>query len=707
MNGPRSSLLSDDNVSRPGLQLTVSRVARGPVWTVVDAYATFHGRGRGGALGFDCGGHVVSVPVPAGRESLTASLIFPTDIIRRSMRLSVHDAATGATVWAPLDAPVGRLNRADLILDFKSGEFAGRIVNLTDQRPGLPVRVRFFDAVDHDLVLERDARVTVADSCGPVASSFRVPLALLMQQLRARYADIEAAWERLPKIAFLGEGGETLAEATLPAPLQRDGRIEQAGPERIAGRLLTGPFPASLDVLIDDVRYRSVVTDAEGRFALAPALPDPEAREAEIAIVPLYSRRRLTVAPNCAPVPLPPAPAAPRADWSWIGLRQLARRRITVIVPVYNAPDDLAACLAALAADGTGIDRVLVSDDASPDPRVAQVLARHAGGRVEIIRHAGNLGYTANINRAIEHAGDDDVILLNSDTVPPPGFAPALRLAAYSAPDVASATALSDNAGAFSAPEPGRANACSPQLDRMAMARLVRQAGIGAYPRVPTGNGFCLYLRRDALTRVGAFDETTFPRGYGEENDWCLRALALGRSHVIDDRTYVHHARSRSFGTMREQIYPQAQAVLRDRYPDYDERIRVFEEDEALLDMRWRIRAAVNRLAAGSLAPPRPRVLHLVAGAFDRPVPTDASVETYALAIDPAALALWRWRAGTWQTLAERAMPGHFGTDVAAAAQALIVRHAIDRLAPEGRSGVSVLSALRWDLADACGLASA
>ena len=41
-----------------------------------------------------------------------------------------------------------------------------------------------------------------------------------------------------------------------------------------------------------------------------------------------------------------------------------------------------------------------------------------------------------------------------------------------------------------------------------------------------------MYIRRDCLDAVGPFDEAAFGRGYGEENDFCLRASHLGWRHV-------------------------------------------------------------------------------------------------------------------------------------------------------------------------------
>jgi hypothetical protein len=126
---------------------------------------------------------------------------------------------------------------------------------------------------------------------------------------------------------------------------------------------------------------------------------------------------------------------------------------------------------------------------------------------------------------------------------------------------------------------------------------------------VPTGHGFCLFIRRDALDRIGALDATAFPRGYGEENDFSMRADHAGLRNVVDDRTFVHHEGSASFGTAKTALYAAGRLVVDERYPEYKARIGVFSRGRDMLAMRWRIRRAV----ADVVAAPRPRILYVIA----------------------------------------------------------------------------------------------
>jgi len=267
----------------------------------------------------------------------------------------------------------------------------------------------------------------------------------------------------------------------------------------------------------------------------------------------------------------------------------------TVVVAVHDARRDVAACLRSVLACTRGPHSVLVIDDASTDPKLAPYLRslarRHR--HVDVVFHQTNLGYTRTINEGCRRA-EGDVVLLNSDTIVTADWLGKLREAAHSRPDVATVTPVSNAAGAFSVPE-ANVNAELPEgIDPQRAANLVEALSERVRPLVPTGNGFCLYIRRAALDRIGLFDEVAFPRGYGEENDFCMRASAAGFVHLIDDATFVWHRRSASFGAERAALAEQGKRELRRRYPDYKARVKAFLADPALDGLRRRLRDAYD-----------------------------------------------------------------------------------------------------------------
>lgn len=268
----------------------------------------------------------------------------------------------------------------------------------------------------------------------------------------------------------------------------------------------------------------------------------------------------------------------------------------TIIVPIHNAFDAVSSCLDALLQHTARDAEILLIDDGSTDARMAGLLERGAAAssRCRIVLNGQNLGYTRTINKALSLCAGHDVILLNSDTVVTPRWLENLRYCAYSASNVATVTALSDNAGAFSAPEIGMENVIPDGTDALEFARTVVAAGLGRQLDVPTGNGFCIYIRRQALDSIGSFDEEKFPRGYGEENDWCMRALRAGWTHLVSDKVYIFHKRSQSFGEQKQALLMAGSARLHADYPEYRLLTQRFSDIEFSY-VRHRIRVALAK----------------------------------------------------------------------------------------------------------------
>ena len=255
------------------------------------------------------------------------------------------------------------------------------------------------------------------------------------------------------------------------------------------------------------------------------------------------------------------------------GGRTLYRRLrpVHVVVPVYGAVAYLEQCLGALLATTAHHPlSVAIIDDATPDPaaaaRIAELAAAWPGAH--FLRHEENRGFpaTANEGMALRPPGHD-VVLLNSDAVVTPHWLVKMAEAAWSRPGVATVTPVSNWAADLSIPCSLRlADACAAFLQSrpLSAARL--------YPEVPSGVGFCLYIRREALATVGALDES-FGLGYGEEVDFCRRAHVDGFLNLLDDRTFVYHHGHRSMdehGVVRDTPVGSraADEELLRRHPD-------------------------------------------------------------------------------------------------------------------------------------------
>lgn len=285
---------------------------------------------------------------------------------------------------------------------------------------------------------------------------------------------------------------------------------------------------------------------------------------------------------------------------------------VAVIVPVFNAADEFAQCLDCLLRytpklPYQDVEFILI-DDASTDPEIARIFAAAAKHeRVRVHRNAENLGFTRTVNRGIDMAGNRDVVLLNSDARVTPRWLMGLQAAIAEDPRIATATPMSDRAGAFSAPTIGNDNPLPLGVSEAEYALAFRRRAKGLYPEVPTGNGFCLYIRRQAIDELGGLDAEAFPRGYGEENDFCMRARAHGWRNIIDDRTYVFHSRSKSFGDEKTALMKAGRAIINQRYPDYGHAIRVFSEGQQIAAARFAGAQALDEC----LEPVKERILYV------------------------------------------------------------------------------------------------
>jgi len=262
-----------------------------------------------------------------------------------------------------------------------------------------------------------------------------------------------------------------------------------------------------------------------------------------------------------------------------------------VVIPIFNAVEALRRCLAAVRATVPAQVPVVVIDDASTEPEVSRVLDELAAGW-QVIGQARNAGFVATANQGMRRTGSRDVVLLNSDTIPAGDWLERLAACAASDASIASITPFTNNGEIASLPE-----FCQPAPvphDLEAWARACRSAGPPQYPELPTAVGFCMYMRRACIDRIGGFDEQAFGRGYGEENDWCMRAAADGWRHVLCDDAFVAHQGSASFGPLGLGPGEEAMRVLLARHPGYLERVQDFISRDPLAPIRRRI---VERIA--------------------------------------------------------------------------------------------------------------
>ena len=264
---------------------------------------------------------------------------------------------------------------------------------------------------------------------------------------------------------------------------------------------------------------------------------------------------------------------------------------VDVVVPVYKGRIETLRCLrSVLSARCETPFELVVIDDASPDAGLAGDLRRLAGeGLFTLLSHPANRGYVHSVNKAMALHADRDVVLLNSDTEVYDGWLDRLRGAAHRTPLTGTVTPLSNNATIASYPRFLHDNPYPLELGYAELDALAAKVNAGVEAEAPTGIGFCMYVRRDCLERTGPYDEAAFGAGYGEENDFCQRAIRLGWRNVIAADVFVRHWGAVSFQGEKAKRVEVALKMVGKRHPRYLKDVAAFIALDPLRQARQRL----------------------------------------------------------------------------------------------------------------------
>jgi len=254
--------------------------------------------------------------------------------------------------------------------------------------------------------------------------------------------------------------------------------------------------------------------------------------------------------------PVDPYAGPAYADIRGDSIAAQRHRRIDIVVCVHNALDEVKCCLDSVdRMRSSDSQRLIIIDDGSEES-TARYLEGFARARawVELYRNEKPQGYTRAANRGLKVATGELVILLNSDTIVTEDWTEKMADAVFSTAGAGIVGPISNAASYQSIPEhrgsKGQTaiNELPPGLSAEDMNRLCEQWTVAhIVPIVPLVHGFCFGITREVIDAIGLFDEESFPRGYGEENDYCFRASDAGFGLVIATHTFVYHAKTKSY----------------------------------------------------------------------------------------------------------------------------------------------------------------
>lgn len=244
--------------------------------------------------------------------------------------------------------------------------------------------------------------------------------------------------------------------------------------------------------------------------------------------------------------------------------QSMAARIADIIICVHNALRYTRACLLSILTHTPASHRLIVVNDGSSELASKFLKDFAAIANCELISNADARGYTRAANQGLIASRADYAVLLNSDTEVTPGWLDRVIECGETDSAIGIVGPLSNAAGWQSVPELTSSNGdwavneLPPGVSLETYAENIASVSQKRFPRVNFINGFCFAMKRAVIDKIGMLDEERFPRGYGEEDDYCLRARAAGITCAVADHAFVFHAKSGSFGHLRRRELARA-----------------------------------------------------------------------------------------------------------------------------------------------------
>lgn len=262
---------------------------------------------------------------------------------------------------------------------------------------------------------------------------------------------------------------------------------------------------------------------------------------------------------------------------------------VDVVVPVYEGLEETVACIRSILASQQRFPfRLVVINDGSPNKELTEVLRKmQKECGFLLLENETNQGFVFTANRGMLFSSENDVLLLNSDTVVPSGmWLDHIREVAYQDSTIGTVTPFSNNATICSYPKFCEDNELPVDCTVNSLNELFWQVNGKAHVDLPTAHGFCMYIKREVIAQIGGFNQQKWGKGYGEENDFSLRAEMHGWRNVCATGVFVQHLGSVSFSSNAEEFINKNLKILFKEYPDYPRKVEAFIRLDPLRNFR-------------------------------------------------------------------------------------------------------------------------
>ncbi len=217
----------------------------------------------------------------------------------------------------------------------------------------------------------------------------------------------------------------------------------------------------------------------------------------------------------------------------------------TMVILTFNQLEHTRLCLESIERCTPLPHELIIVDNGSTDGTVdylREYAAAHSNTRV--IANSTNRGFAAGNNQGLALARGNNILLLNNDTVVPPGWLERMLSVFDRHPEAGLVGPMSNY---VSGPQliPGISYHGLPEMEAFAARWSAENAGQVIQSEVRLV-AFCLLVRRQVIEKIGGLDER-FGSGNFEDDDFCIRAALFGYGAMIAKDAFVHHTGSQTF----------------------------------------------------------------------------------------------------------------------------------------------------------------
>jgi len=260
--------------------------------------------------------------------------------------------------------------------------------------------------------------------------------------------------------------------------------------------------------------------------------------------------------------------------------------RIDIILPVYNGIDFLKILLPQIINNSDLSFRLIIINDCSPDFKIKPFLETYSNyPNITLIHNDTNIGFTASVNKGI-CLSENHIVLLNSDTEVPPKWLSRLIYPIIKDDKIATVTPFSNCATILSFPKIGD-NPIFENLSVEGIDNIVKNALNPNIIEIPCGVGFCMAINKKTIKEIGLLDEIRFAKGYGEEVDFCRRAIKKGYKNVLTTNLFVYHKHGGSFDpALKSKLLISHQKTIDLLYPKFVPDVLNFIKHSILNEIR-------------------------------------------------------------------------------------------------------------------------